>query len=125
MFVCSYTQTTFLTQAESENINAQHDGVALPREKEETQKRAATKTGEGDSAPHKHAVAARPSTRPAGAASTRALQAETPPTRMSYLKANPQQAATHQNNTRREGFAQRLTKDPVQHDLVDPSTSYK
>ena len=58
MFVCSYTQTTFLTQAESENINAQHDGVALPREKEETQKRAATKTGEGDSAPHEHAVAA-------------------------------------------------------------------
>ena len=69
MFVCSYTQTTFLTQAESENINAQHDGVALPREKEETHKRATTKTGEGDSAPHEHAVvAARPSTGPAGAA---------------------------------------------------------
>ena len=79
MFVCSYTQTTFLTQAESENINAQHDGVALPREKEETRKRATTKTGEGDSAPYKHAVAARPSTRPAGAASTQALQADSPP----------------------------------------------
>ena len=42
--------------------------ASLPREKEETEKRATTKTGEGDSAPHKHAVAARPSTRPAGAA---------------------------------------------------------
>ena len=67
--------------------------------------RATTKTGEGDSAPHKHAVAARPSTRPAGAASTRALQAESPPTRMSYLKANPQQAPP-KNNARREGIAQ-------------------
>ena len=95
MFVCSYTQTTFLTQAESENINAQHDGVALLREKEETQKRAATKTGEGDPAPHKHAVAARPSTRLAGAAHAvfdRTRRARS----CSYPKGEqyPQQAAT-------------------------------
>ena len=45
---------------------------------------------------------------------------------ISYLKANPQQAASHsKTNTRREGFAQRLTKDPAPHRLVDPSTAYK
>ena len=36
---------------------------------------------------------------------TQALRAESPPTRMSYLKANPQQAPP-KNNARREGIAQ-------------------
>ena len=69
MFVCSYTNTTFLTQAERLNDRPRkNDGVGPSPSREETQKRAATKTRDGDSAPRKHAVAARPSTRLAGAA---------------------------------------------------------
>ena len=46
---------------------------------------------------------------------------------ISYLKANPNQAATHKvtldaKDSRKQGPP---TQDPVQHDLVDPSTSYK
>ena len=55
----SYTQAERATDRPREN-----DAVAPSLSREQ----ATTRTGEGDSAPHKHAAAARPSTRPAGAA---------------------------------------------------------
>ena len=55
---------------------------------------------------------------------TQALQAESAPPTYHTSKRTPNKQPP-KNNTRRERLAQGLTKDPVQHGLVGPSTSYK
>ena len=96
MSVQSYKNTTFLTHKQWRSDRPTEGKCrSLPLSKDETRTRAATKTGEGDSAPHKHAVAARPSTRLAGAA--HAVFERTRRARpCSYPKGEqyPQQAAT-------------------------------
>ena len=94
--------------------------LPLPLERRDPETSHHTKTGEGDPAPHKNAVAARPSTRPAGAA-VHAL-----------FKRRARPLACHTSKQTHNKHHQKITldakesrKDPVQHGLVDPSTSYK
>ena len=74
-----YKHEVSYTQAAERATDRRKMTASLPLSLEKTRTRATTKTGEGDSAPHKHAIAARPSTRPAGAESPRALQADSAP----------------------------------------------
>ena len=114
MSVCSYTNMTFLTLAEQEQKCAARRRRSLSRE--ETRTRATTKTEEGDPAPHEHAVAARPSTRPAGAAhAVHALFKRT--ARRPHIIPQSEPTTSSQppkSNTRRERIARGLTKDPAQ-----------
>ena len=99
--------------------------LPLSKRRVETRRRAATKTGEGDPAPHEHAVAARPSPRPAGAA-VHALFKRRPRPHI-IPQSEPTTSSTKKitldaKDLRKQGPS---TKDPVQHDLVYPSTSHK
>jgi len=122
MSVYSYTNDEASYTTSGATDRPRENGTVAPSpSREETRKRAATKTGEGDSAPHKHAVAARPSPRPAGAA-VHALFDRTRRARpCSYLKGKqyPQQAATQKVTV----DAKNSRKDPAQHRLVDLFTS--
>ena len=125
MSVFAYKHDLSYTEAGRERPR-KNDDVALSPSKDETRRRATTKTGEGDSAPHKHAVAARPSTGPAGAA-VHALFKRTA-RRPHIIPQSEPTTSSHSKITldakesRKQGPP---TKDPVQHRLVDPSTSYK
>ena len=110
MFVCLY-RNTFLTQKRSERpTDRRKMAQSLPLSLEKTRRRATTKTGRATPLHNTHAVAARPSTRPAGAAVhalfKRIARAHVIPKGEQY----PQQAASHsKSNTRREGIAQART----------------
>ena len=67
MLVCSSINTTLLTHKRTDRPTEENDGVALSLERRDAETSPHKDRG-GDSAPHKHAVAARPSTGPAGAA---------------------------------------------------------
>jgi len=124
--VCSFTNNDLsYTSGGATDRPKKNDAVAPSLSREETRQRATTKTGEGDSAPHKHAVAARPSTRPArGAPRVHALFKRTARRPRHTSKANnthnkqPPKKKTLDAKESRKG----LTKDPVQHRLVDRFT---
>ena len=105
--VCSSTKTSGVSYTQAERATDRGKmtpSLSLSLERRDPATRATTKTGEGDSAPHKHAVAARPSTRPAGAA-VHALferRARRPP----IIPQTPQPSSHSKNNTRRERIAQ-------------------
>ena len=84
---------------------------SLPLSKDETQKRATTKTGEGDSAPlHTSTPSPRARRRDRPAPRYTRSSSGQRAAHMSYLKANPQQAASHsKSNTRRERITQART----------------
>ena len=94
-----------------------HDGVAPSLSREDPATRATTKTGEGDSAPHEHAVAARPSPRPAGAAGHRLFERRARP-----LACHTSKQTHNKHHQKITLDAKESRKDPVQHGLVDRFT---
>ena len=113
MLVCSSTNTTFLTHKRSERPTEENDAVAPSPSR---------KTRPGDESHHKDRGGRPRSTRarrrraPVDATGRRRAREYTrsssgePAAHVSYLKANPQQAASHsKSNTRRERITQART----------------